>query len=25
LVGGADIVRDLHQKGELTQILGPNA
>jgi len=25
LVGGADIVRDLHQKGELTQILAPNA
>jgi len=25
LVGGADIVRDLHQKGELAQILAPNA
>jgi monothiol glutaredoxin len=25
LVGGADIVRDLHAKGELAQILGPNA
>jgi monothiol glutaredoxin len=25
LVGGADIVRDLHQKGELTQLLAPNA
>ena len=25
LVGGADIVRDLHEKGQLAQILGPNA
>jgi monothiol glutaredoxin len=25
LVGGADIVRDLHAKGQLAQILGPHA
>ena len=25
LVGGADIVRDLHAKGQLTQVLAPQA
>jgi monothiol glutaredoxin len=25
LIGGADIVRDLHARGELAQVLAPNA